>query len=225
MKKKMSKCLKINLIIWSIVLTIITSAALIFYFGARHPEFNTVATKSFSIPGLKESFVPQGMEYEESSNKFFVSGYMSNDEASRIYVIDKTSGATEKYVNLKAGEDILKGHFGGITVYGEDCFIASDKVVYRFKLDDMISASNGGAVAVVDSFEPGNGADFILTYQDMLIVGEYYHEKRFPTRTEHHIKTSSGETNHAVAYIYLLDSSATNGISLFTTGRIKVLPI
>ena len=213
MKKKLSKCLKINLIVWSVIFVVLTTAVLVYYFGATYPEFKKLATKSFRIPGLETKFVPQGMEFDDVSGDFLISGYMSNDEPSRIYVVDKASGFVEKYINLKVGEDVLKGHFGGITVYGEDAFVASDKKVYRFKIADLKSAQNGSAVSVIDSFETGNGADFILTYQDMLIVGEFYHQKKYQTRPEHHIKTSSGETNKALAYVYLIDNNAECGVA------------
>ena len=212
MKKKISKCLKINLIVWSVVFVVLTTAVLIYYFGATYPEFKKVATKSFKIPGLETSFVPQGLTFDSQNGDFLLTGYMSNDEASRIYIVDKASGNTEKFVNLKLDDSLVKGHFGGIVVYQNDCFIASDKLVYRFKLSDLTAAQNGEAVSIVDSFETGNGADFILTYQDMLIVGEFYHQKKYQTRSEHHITVSSGETNHAVAYAYLLDNNAECGV-------------
>ena len=212
MKKKISKCLKINLIVWSVVFVVLTTAVLIYYFGATYPEFKKMATKSFRIPGLETKFVPQGLTFDEQNGKFLVSGYMDNGDASRIYIVDKASGNTEKFINLKNDNEILSGHFGGVTIYQNDCFVASDKVVYRLKLDDLTNAQNGESVLVVDSFETGNGADFVLTYQDMLIVGEFYHQKKYQTRPEHHITVSSGEINHAVAYAYLLNNNAECGV-------------
>lgn len=208
----MKKSVKINLIVWSSLLLILVSAAMIYYLGDSYKEFYTLAEKDFAIPGLETKFVPQGLEYVASTEEFLVSGYMSNNQPSRIYIVDPTNTNKTKYVTLKDNDKELLGHFGGIAVNGNDCFIASDKMVYRFNFTDITNTPNGKSIIIEDSFKPGNGADFILTYNNQLIVGEFYLEKKYETNELHHITVTNNQKNYALAYIYNLDCTKEFGL-------------
>ena len=99
MKNKFSKKTK-TLVLLGSVLTLLFVTLMIYYFGATYPEFQKLSQKEFKIPGLETSFVPQGIEYDQTNDKFIVCGYMNNGSASRFYVIDGQTGETEKYFTL-----------------------------------------------------------------------------------------------------------------------------
>ena len=80
----MSQKKKITLIAIISFVVVLLSAVLIYYFGETFPEYGKISKAEFSIPGLKDGFVPQGFEYDENSNSYFISGYMSDESASRI---------------------------------------------------------------------------------------------------------------------------------------------
>lgn len=83
-------------------LGVLVLTLLIYYFGAFYPNFNAHAkNKEFEIPGLAETFVPQGMDYQAEDDVFLVSGYMSDGSASRIYVVDAKTGVLPIYYTVE----------------------------------------------------------------------------------------------------------------------------
>ena len=211
----MSKRKKIFLISAICLTGFIFSAVMIYYFGATYKEFDLLAKKEFSIPGLETTFVPQGMTYLENDGDFLIAGYMSDGSASRIYVVDKESGEIEKFVTLKNGESDYTGHAGGITDYNDNIYLVGDKLLVRFSLSALKSCDNGASVNIIDSLETGNGCDFVLVDGGNLIVGEFYKKDKYDTPESHHIKTSKG-TNYALSYIYRLDDSKQYGLESTT---------
>ena len=208
----MSKKKKISLIVLGLVFVTIVSAVLIYYFGARHPYYNSIKKEEFKIPGLNEKFVPQGFDFDEFSSNYFITGYMANETPGRMYISNQATPNEFKYVTLTVeGVDHL-GHMGGVAVGTNYVWVSSDKAVYRLNKADVLSADNQEKVEVVDSFVPGNGADSITIHNDKLWVGEFYMKSKYETPTNHHIEVALGETNRAVAYCYEIDESKPCGI-------------
>ena len=207
----MSKRKKIVLISLISLFAVLFSAVMIYYFGASYKEFDVIAKKEFNIPGLETSFVPQGMTYVESENCFLIAGYMSDGSASRVYVVDKTTGETEKYITLKIGQNDYVGHAGGIADYNDNIYLVGDKLLVRFSLSALLSCENGLSVNVIDTLETGNGCDFVLVKGENLIVGEFYKKDKYDTPAIHHIETQSG-TNYALTYVYRLNETNSYGL-------------
>ena len=57
-----------------------------------YKPFIKIAERSFVIPGLDESFVPQGIAFSESINSFMISGYCDKGGAAHILTVDYSSG-------------------------------------------------------------------------------------------------------------------------------------
>lgn len=207
---------KVSLIVVGVVLAVLFVALMIYYFGASYPAFDAVAKQEFLIPGLDSKFSPQGLAYSEETENFIVSGYMSDKTASRFYFIKKGENAATKYITLTVNSELYKGHCGGVTIDGDYVFVVGDKKVYRFSLSEALLTENAQTLEVIDGFETSNGADFVLTYQGKLIVGEFYRKQNYKTPESHHIKTSSGETNVALSYIYTINQKKTGGVELTT---------
>ena len=206
MKKK-----NLFLIILSSVIVVLFITVMIYYFGACYKEFYAIASKQFKIPGLETKFVPQGLDYD-GNDYFLVSGYMSNGENSRIYFVDKTSKAVEKYITLKVNGQDYKGHAGGIAVSGNYAYIVADKYVHRINYLSALDTENGDSLQVLDSFQSGNGADFVLVKDNSLFIGEFYKKDKYDTPQAHHIKISNEETNYALTYVYDINQSKPYGI-------------
>lgn len=208
----MKKSLKIISICLVVLFSVLFSTVMIYYFGAVYPSFTKIATKEFEIPGLDTKFVPQGITFDSSNKQFLISGYMSDNSPSRIYVVN-TQNDNCKYVTLKQESQDYKLHAGGIAVYENYVFVSGDKTLVRFKLEDLISCNNSDAINIVDKLETGNGCDFLEIYNNQLIVGEFYKKDKYETNTNHHIKTSTDKTNYALAYIYDLNAFNTYGLN------------
>ena len=212
----MKKVLKVSGIILGIILFLVAAFLAVWFWWPWHNEFYKNAQAEFSIPGLKEKFVPQAFTKIDGQNKFIVGGYMSDGAASRYYLIDGVNKQVVKYFTLSIdGEDYV-GHACGVTSYGNHLWTCSNEgeggTAYRFLLSDVENVENGKSVEIKDSFATNNGADNIMVSGNMLWVGEFYREGNYETDESHHIKTRSGETNMAVAFGYELNSSNENGL-------------
>ena len=195
----------------TIAFVVICGAILFYYFGAVYPKFNNLANKEFDIPGLKEGFVPQGIEYIENKKLFLVSGYMADGSPSRIYQISQETGEVVKYITLECSEGDYTGHAGGIAVNDDSLWVAGDKSLERVNLAAILDAGNGEKVKISSSFTTGNGCDFLFVYGEHLVVGEFYHHKKYIT-PENHAVTIAGKTNHALAYAYKINAGYEMGI-------------
>lgn len=181
---------------------------LYYYFGAKHKEFDKLGKRTeFEIPGLKENFVPQGLEYISKLDKFLVSGYMSDGTPSRIYMVDNKTKQTEKYITLKKGCEPYKGHCGGVATNGEFLWVAGDKKLETISLSDIIKAKNQDVVEIKHTTITGNGCDFVSVYKNHLIVGEFYRKDKYETPKTHHITHSLKEETKALAFCYKISNN------------------
>jgi len=209
----MTKAQKIVSIIFACLFASISLFAIVWYLGDNYGSFYARATKEFAILGLDEGYTPQGLCYEKESNLFLTCGYMKNGSPSRIYVVDETNSENNKYFTLKNGEEDYCGHAGGITTNGTYVWLVGDGKVSRFSFEKVKSAENGEQIQIIDSFESGNGADFITIQNNLLWVGEFHREKKYDTDESHFIKTSNGKTNKALSLAYEIDNSNEYGIA------------
>lgn len=208
----MKKSLKIILSITIILCATISSFVLVYFYCDSYPEFYAIATKSFSIPGLETTFVPQGLDFDNANNKFLVTGYMSSGEPSRLYIVDKQTNLTEKYVTFTSESNDYIGHCGGVAIDGDYGWIVGDKMLYRFNYSSVLTAENGDKIEFVDSFATGNGCDFVLVKNGKLIVGEFYKAGKYDTPTSHHLQINEAETNYALAYVYTIEQANDYGL-------------
>ena len=207
----MSKVWKITLITISSIFIGIFIFLGIYYFWPWNKSFFDHSTQEFEIPGLDSNFVPQGMTKIEGSNRYLISGYMSDNSPSRFYLIDQDN-KTEKYFTLdQSGIDYV-GHAGGVVSKGSTIWVVGDKNCYRFMLSDVNSVQSGEEVQVIDSFELSNGADFVFEYDNYLWIGEFYKEGDYETSKTHRLKTRSGEENPSLIYGYQIDESMAYGL-------------
>ncbi|MBQ8850437.1 MAG: hypothetical protein IJ011_08920 [Clostridia bacterium] len=149
-------------------------------------------------PGLNDGFVCQGICAYEEDGKFFVSGYMKDGSASRIYVTDVEDNSY--YVTLKkANGDDFTGHAGGIAVANDTVYIANGGKVHSVSLIDLLNAEDGGTVSISDSFAVNNEASFIYADDDYVYVGEFHDGGKYVT--EHPYLTEEGQ-NYAIVSRY-----------------------
>ena len=206
----MSKPLKVFTIIFSIFFVILMLFLCIYYCWPWNKYFFDIASKEFLIPGLDTNFVPQGMSIIDGQDRYLISGYMSDNTPSRVYVI--SNNKIEKYFTLTQENIDYKGHAGGIISKGGTIWIVGDGYCSRFHLSDVNNVKNAGKVSILDSFATNNGADFVFENNGYLWIGEFYKQGKYETKDSHKLTTRSGEVNPALAFGYKIDESMAYGL-------------
>lgn len=193
----MKKSMKIIISVVIALILAIGVFAIVWFNGKTYKQFYANADEEFSIPGLDEGYVPQGLAYYENGECFLSAGYMKDGSSSRVYVI----GETTKYFTLKLDGENYVGHAGGIAIYENFGYLVGDKKLYIFDISQAINLDNGKSIDILACYDAPNGADFINIQNGKLYLGEFYHETKYPTSEAHHIPSADGK-NYAVTYVY-----------------------
>lgn len=203
--RKIAKIFLIALLCLIALLTLVWGGLNLLKF-AIYSDYYGIEESVCVNPGLRDGFVCQGicvLEKEDFYNstledKFFVSGYMSNGSASRIYVTNLDNESY--YVTLKdqTGSDFT-GHVGGITVNKNTVYIADDNAIFVLPLAFLLDANNGDSVQLVEKIPVNNSASFIYADSDYLWVGEFHNGKQYIT--DHPYDTPNGK-NYAIVCRY-----------------------
>lgn len=226
-KEKSAKKKKVIFIIDCLLLAIVIVLCFfvyIWYYGDSYEDFESF-TQRFEIPALDDGVVPQGLANHE--DEFFISNYMINGSASRVYYID--GGDEEKYVTFTYDGEEYKGHCGGIATDGNYFWMCSDNYIYTASYAEIVNTASvdGGVVELTSRVTVEfNEAAYLFYSGGNLYVGEFYREQNYPTDESHHITTPSGDENTAITLVYETASNE-SGISetpifaLSTTERIQ----
>lgn len=210
----MNKFLKVTLI----VLASLAALVLVLLLGIkagekiRYASFYKNADKEFSMPGRNDNLVQQGMVYLEDRNVFLICGYMSDNTASRVYVVSEDGEVLSHTALTEAdGTDYL-GHTGGIEVYGDCVYITNGtkEVDHKgtldvFSLTEILDGKE--RTPSVGSVLTYNNPAFCHIYNGYMLVGEFYREIDYETRASHRIKTPAGDANTALITVFRLDDS------------------
>lgn len=215
-KKKLSKLAK-WLIALGVIAVVLACFMLIWFFGHSHPEFDKAKQSEFTIPGLSDGAVPQGLCYVEQENIFLMSGYMNNGSKSRIYVVDGESKETVKHFTISGvDEKFEKGHFCGVASSGNFVWLATDNYCFSFSLDEIMNVQNGFAIEPTSFFDTSTRADFCFSDDTYLYVGEFFRNNDTVTDESHHYQISENEINKAIAFRYEIDQNTENGLASTT---------
>ncbi|TCS93949.1 hypothetical protein [Hazenella coriacea] len=127
------------------------------------------------------AWVPQGVEYLPSKNWMLFSYYWSGkgDKPVALAVVDLASNKHIKTVYLyETSTKKHKGHAGGVTVSKKHIWLASTGStkgnVFKFKINDLIKAKNGGKLIASKSYKLKSGS-YATYYGNVLWVGKYTH--------------------------------------------------
>lgn len=212
MLKKILKWLGISIVgiisLFLIVILVLSSLEKVIY-----KDFYSRVTESVAIRGLETQYVPQGFCYSDKENVYITSGYMNKDSgASRLYVISEDD-STSKYVELQnINGKPFTGHVGGVACSKNNIWIASGSYIYQVYLSDLISASDGSTLKIIEKYEVDAKPSFTFVKDDYLYVGEFYREGKYPTDESHHLDIGNGKFNRALCFAYPLNE---NGMSTF----------
>lgn len=193
------------------------------WFQLPQLKYYKASTIAFEIPGINDNFVPQGFCYDGLHNVYVVSGYLSTDGPSPIYILDGNDGKVLKKINLsKSNGRDFTGHSGGVAVWGEYLYITAGTGagVYVFNYNEILSCENGNSVKFLGKFSTKKNDDdyvessYVTVYNNKIIIGEFYSELGYDKPDSHKVTcVSCGETNGALALEYNLDENCKYGIN------------
>jgi hypothetical protein len=216
-RSKIKKFLKgLLIVIVALVVLVVVGARL--YFRLPVSDYYKASEKAFTIPGLSQNMIPQGLDYVDGRDVYLVGGYQKDGSPSRIYKVNSRTGKSEGYVILGDGlGNGLSPHAGGLAVHDDYLFVAGDEdsSIYIYNLEDVLSAGNGETVRMINKFltkYPGGEVNVAcLTFtEDRLIVAEFYRVPNYVTDKSHWITTPAGDENHAFAVAFPLGDSDTS---------------
>lgn len=216
-KTKLNPWLIVSIVVSSLLVLILGFLS-VYFFWPWNRDFFNMSKEEFEIPGLGDNFVPQGLTTVGDTGNFLVSGYMTDKSPSRIYYVNGKTKEVIKYVTLKMSDSEADyiGHAGGVAFYGDSVWVAGDGYIHRLLFSDINRADNAEKIYMKAYMKTGNGADFVYAINDTLWVGEFYREKSYETSEQHHLKTTSGETNRAVAFGFVIDEGRNIGLQYKT---------
>lgn len=183
------------------------SAVLFVLFGFSFCErmtfisFYTNSEKLERIPGLWEGYIPQGYTAINGETRL-ACGYMSNGEASRIYILKTDKYA--QFVEMKTPDgESYTGHTGGIAVCGDNVFVTGMTGCDIFSLADITDGD--GIATKKGEFDTPLDPAYCTVFDGLLYVGSFYRAGNFETPMEHRFTTPAGDSNTAIIAAYELD--------------------
>lgn len=164
---------------------------------AIYKQYYSIEESVCKNPGLNDGAIPQGVAVDENENIIYTTAYFSNDNASRIYIIN--SNNKTRYVNLYESENKkYTGHVGGIAYAKKKLYLTGDGCVYIINIEDL----NNDKVILTNYFIVNNDASFISITNNYLYVGEFSHGSNYVTNHEISVKN---DTYYAICSVYSLD--------------------
>lgn len=210
--KKFLKVLAIVLLSLILVVALFITGLKIAGHVRYDESFFNDAWKEFSIPGIHDGYVPQGITYDEASGNFLCCGYMDDGSTSRVYVVDPKTDENRYVLLRNADESNCTGHVGGLAVYAEYLYVVDDGHTLVYLLSDVLNAEEGAFVTARGIVPSNCRASFNYVKDDILYVGEFYRAENYETDSTHHFTTETGEVNRALIFAYELDEDAEFGV-------------
>jgi len=161
-------------------------------------DYYAAETTLCKNPGLNDGFVCQGIAAADAEDLILVSGYMKDDQPSRIYVTSLDNES--RYVSLNCSGEAFTGHAGGIAVSGDTVYVASGSKIYSFPLSDVLEAENGDSVNIGSGVKVNNKASFLYSDDEYLYVGSFIDKNT--EKDEAHIFETAEGTHSAICSVY-----------------------
>lgn len=160
---------------------------------------------SFTIPGLFEGIIPQGICYDKASDLFVITGYYEDEKyPSMIMTVNATSGAlvSAHALNLLDGSSYY-GHAGGIALSENTVYITSDYECYTFPLNKLTSTKDGEPIQFTSRFKINTLGSFACIHNGILWTGDFVESKK-KEDVEDITTLVNGETFYAYCEGYTL---------------------
>ncbi|MGN1315658.1 MAG: hypothetical protein ACI4VW_01205 [Acutalibacteraceae bacterium] len=165
-------------------------------------------SSGFTIPGLLEGIIPQGVCYIEKLSLYAVSGYFKDAEfPSMIMLVDAKTNKFSKAFSLQDvdGNDYY-GHAGGLAASDDYIYLTSEETCNVFSVDGLKSLKNGETLKFESNFKLNTGGAFACFNDGILWTGDFIESSDSARKNARKITTlSSGETFYAYCEGYILN--------------------
>ena len=178
--------------------------------GIKHAAFYKNAEPVFKTPGVKDDFVQQGFEYVQEDDVFLVAGYMSNNTASRVYVIKEDGATTYTTLKNEDGSD-YKGHTGGIKRNGEYVYITGSDGLDVFPYQGVLQGEQ--AVQRLGTVKTYLDPAHCYIHDGYVLTGSFFIEDKYETPMHERMTTPCGDTNTSIITAFKLDETQPFGIN------------
>ncbi len=202
----MNKTVKLILKIAGIALASVLALILLFLGGLNiakffmYSDYYAIESTLCKNPGLWDGFVCQGICAYEDGDRIFVSGYMKDHQASRIYITDTENKSY--YVSLTSDGKPFDGHAGGISVHGKTVYVGSENKLFTFSADLLLNAKKGDIVEMGAGTPVNNEASFTFADDNYIYVGEFHDGGMYVTNHPYEI---DGGKHYAIVSRYKHD--------------------
>ena len=174
----------------------------------RNVNLPNNARTGFTIAGLKQGAVPQGLSLL-STNVILTSHYFDDGQASKIVSTDWVTGTAMATLQLMEPDGSLHaGHVGGLAATSTNLWIASDAYLYCGSLDVF---TNSTSVPYPTrrryQTEAKYEVAFCSVFGDLIWVGEFAWKDKFPTPASHHVTARDGSDRKGWACGYQPDGN------------------
>lgn len=209
--------LRVIVCLIAVLLLVFIAARCIFMLPVR--DYYAASVRAFTIPGISDGMIHQGLAYDSENGEFLITGYRSGGKASLLSIVNEKTGSQTKRLSLCDADGApFTGHVGGVTIYGNYVYIADSRGVLAYSRSEINSAENGASVNALGLFstrtdKDSMGVAFLHAQDGLLYIGEFYRDPNYPTSDSHKLTSPSGELNPALLAVLPLSSDAPLGIS------------
>ena len=161
------------------------------------------------IPALNEGFVPQGLDYDETTDTYIHSGY--NGAYTEIYFVKGSD--VKKLIPVTESGERIEGHAGGVTRIGDYLYVsdnANEKegkygILYIYDFNALQQAKDGDGIKAIGTFNLDTAGSFCFSDGQYIYVGEFYRPVDYETKESHYFTTPAGDENKAILSAYPVD--------------------
>lgn len=180
---------------------------------------------SFTVPGLFEGIIPQGMCYDETTGYFLITGYYEDGVfPSMVMCVDANTGDFISAHPLKTVEgDSYYGHAGGIASSRNTIYITSSGECCTLPVTDLESTPDGEPLQFASRFKLNTLGSFACIHNNILWTGDFIESDDSEREKISDVTTlSSGETFYAFCEGYILEEGlpAVKKVNSDSTGYI-----
>ncbi len=159
----------------------------------------------FTVPGLLEGVIPQGICFDEENSLFIISGYYENGEFNSVLMTVTDKGIFKGYYPLlNTDGTVYNAHAGGIGCSESTVFLTSDGECRTFDKSLLASAS-GTEIKFESDFKITTKGSFANVSNGVLWIGDFIESKQSEREKSQSVTTlESGETFYALCEGYIL---------------------
>lgn len=173
-------------IIIKIILIVLCSCIVLFILDYARINIRYLLQKKyykeeFSVQGIKDGYVPQGLTYNREHDLVLQTSYNKEHKVSKLYLTNFTDKKFIKELELldENGNESTS-HVGGIATYKDTIYITSDYKIYEYSMDDALTSTN--KITATKSGDLTIRGDFCYCDEEknILWVGDFFLKPVYP---------------------------------------------